>query len=82
MIMVGELDDWTHPLRCELAFPRAQKFKKHEIRLEIYPAATHDFDWPGMNEVIQGHYLKFNPKATAQAERDVHEFFKKHLKFD
>jgi dienelactone hydrolase len=68
LILIGEADTWTPAYRCR-AMPKDEK-----IRIEYYPDATHGFDIPRANLVMEGHRIRHDPKAEALAVEAVHAF--------
>lgn len=81
LILIGEKDDWTLTSVCSFYMPGEAGYflpdkPQHEVTLKVYPEATHDFDWPGIEiENDTGHTLKYDPKATADAAVRVKDFF-------
>lgn len=51
-----------------------------EVILKIYPDSHHAFDGEGVDMVVAGHRLLYNPMAAADAIVQVKEFLIKHLK--
>jgi dienelactone hydrolase len=86
MILIGKEDNWAPPSGCEFYMPGEAGYflpnePQHEVILKIYPGATHDFDWPGVeNENDSYHTLKYDPDATADAAVRIKNFLSKYLK--
>jgi dienelactone hydrolase len=80
LIMVGELDDWGPPARCQQRLTHLSG-KGPEIRLVVYPGAFHDFDVPTAKPgtVFFGHRLQYSASATAQSDKDVDAFLRDEL---
>ncbi|MCF1450181.1 dienelactone hydrolase family protein [Agrobacterium vitis] len=80
LIMVGELDDWGPPVKCQERLTHLSG-KGPEIRLVVYPGAFHDFDVPTAKPgtVYFGHQLQYSASATAQAAKDVDGFLREEL---
>jgi dienelactone hydrolase len=78
LILIGEKDDWTPAATCSLRMRSGQT--GHEVILKIYPDSHHGFDGEGIDTVIAGHRLLFNPVAAADAIIQVKAFLAKHLK--
>ena len=77
LVLTGEEDDWCPASRCKEMMPAAKT--QYEVILKIYPGAYHDFDWYGINKIVKGHKVRYNPTATADAILQVKDFFFKHL---
>jgi dienelactone hydrolase len=78
LILIGEKDDWTPAGSCSVSMPAAQS--GHEVILKVYSDAHHGFDGEGVDTVIAGHRLLYNPAAAADAILQVKRFLAKHLK--
>lgn len=78
LILIGEADDWCPVSKCTDLMPSGGT--EHEVILKIYPGAHHDFDWKGINRVVKGHRVQYNPEAAADAIIRVKHFLSKHLK--
>jgi dienelactone hydrolase len=78
LILIGKKDDWTPAISCSLSMPSAQI--GHEVILKIYNDSHHGFDEEGIDTVIAGHRLLFNPVAAGDAIIQVKAFLSKHLK--
>lgn len=77
LILIGKLDDWCPASRCEFLMPSAKT--AHEVKLKIYPQATHCFDWEGIDMSKDGHRLLYNPEAAKDAGEQVRNFLKKYF---
>src|SRR5579872_1325712 len=79
LIIIGENDDWTPAWACErlAAYPR---LPGPELRLKVYPRAFHVFDVEKPPRRYFGHVLEYNAEATANAKREIQDFFARHLK--
>jgi len=78
LILIGEKDDWCPAANCS-NMVLAEK-DKHEVVLKVYPDAFHAFDFEGIDMINQGHILKYDPIATADAAIQVKGFLGKHVK--
>jgi dienelactone hydrolase len=78
LILIGELDDWTPAGMCQLNMPSGKM--THETTLKVYPQAYHGFDFEGMNTSKEGHRLRYDPAATADAVEQVKIFLRRYLK--
>ncbi|MGC1354497.1 MAG: dienelactone hydrolase family protein [Xanthobacteraceae bacterium] len=74
LIIIGENDDWTPawPCRQLAAYPR---LPGPELYLKIYPRAFHVFDVDKPPRRYVGHELEYNAEATANARREIQDFF-------
>jgi dienelactone hydrolase len=79
LILIGEKDDWCPAARCS-NMVLTEKDNKHEVVLKVYPDASHAFDFEGIDMINQGHILKYDPKATADAAIQIKGFLAKHVK--
>lgn len=77
LILIGELDDWTHADLCTEKKPSGKT--EHEIILKIYSGAYHQFDWEGKGEIYEGHRLQYDPKAASDAKVQVKDFLTKYM---
>ena len=78
LILIGEKDDWTPASMCSTRMRTGQT--GHEVILKIYPDSHHGFDWEGIDTLIEGHRVLFNPVALGDAIIQVKAFLAKHLK--
>ena len=78
LILIGEKDDWTPANMCSMRMRSVQI--GHEVILKIYPDSHHGFDWEGIDTLIEGHRVLFNPAAAGDAIIQVKAFLAKHLK--
>jgi dienelactone hydrolase len=78
LILIGEKDDWTPAVSCSMRMRSVQI--GHEVILKIYPDSHHGFDWEGIDTLIEGHRVLFNPAALGDAIIQVKAFLAKHLK--
>lgn len=51
----------------------------YEVTLKIYPGAHHGFDKEGIDKKVEGHQIKYDPAAVADAIVQVKEFLARHL---
>jgi dienelactone hydrolase len=79
LILIGAKDDWTYARACErlAATPRQDGA---EVRLKVYPNAYHVFDIDKPPRRYLGHILQYDAAATADARREIREFFARWLK--
>lgn len=78
LILIGEKDDWCPAANCS-NMVLAEK-DKLEVVLKVYPNASHAFDFEEIDMINQGHILKYDPKATADAAIQVKGFLGKQVK--
>ncbi|MGV7224784.1 MAG: dienelactone hydrolase family protein [Nitrospinales bacterium] len=78
LILIGEKDDWCPADLCSKNMPPSET--EHEAILKIYPGAYHDFDSEGVDEVYEGHMLRYDQEAAEDAINQVKSFLAKHLK--
>lgn len=78
LILIGEKDDWTPAVSCSMRMRSVQI--GHEVILKIYLDSHHGFDWEGIDTLIEGHRVLFNPAALGDAIIQVKAFLAKHLK--
>ena len=71
LVLIGEEDDWTQAKYCRqlLAHPRAAD--EPELRVKVYPDATHSFDADAPERNYLGHLLRYDPIATADARAEI-----------
>jgi dienelactone hydrolase len=74
LVLVGEDDDWGHPLkRCQdfgAALKPGQVFELHG-----YPGVYHAFDNPNMvRTVSNSHIMEYNQRAAEDSYAQVHAF--------
>jgi dienelactone hydrolase len=86
LVLIGERDDWSSPDAC-------RKLAAHEtdigvtrkpgagepIDLVVYPNATHGFDEDEPPHRYLGHFMRYDPTATNDAEAKVHAFLRATL---
>ena len=79
LIIIGAKDDWTYARACErlTAYPRSGSA---EVRLKVYPNAYHVFDIDKPPRRYLGHVLEYDAAATADARRQIEQFFAHWLK--
>lgn len=77
LILIGERDDWTPAGRCRQSAKAAPK--DAEFLLKIYPGAHHGFDFEGPDEEQNGHRVRYDAAAAADAIDRVRDFLGRHL---
>ena len=87
LVLVGEHDNWTPAPPCR-EFVDAAAARGSDIRIQIYPGAYHDFDWPNLAVTSLPAYrtsggvvpmVGMDPAARADALRLVTEFLRAKL---
>ena len=80
LVLIGALDDWTPPVRCDWWMQRRQG-KGAPVRLVVFPGAYHAFDKPGLRDGKWsfGHWLKYDAEATVRANVAMHDFLAAQL---
>jgi dienelactone hydrolase len=78
LILAGELDRICPAALCQKNISSGKAAQ--EITLKVYPGAYHGFDMEGIDLMLQGNRLLYNPEATADAIVQVREFLAKRLK--
>jgi dienelactone hydrolase len=68
LILQGEADTLTPPNMCRALG------KMENIRIEYFEGATHGFDEPGVDEILNGSIIKHDPAAEAAAVTFVKSF--------
>jgi dienelactone hydrolase len=63
LILIGELDDWTPPSRCQAIED------KTNVEITVYPGATHAFAMPGLDMTYLGHRVAYQEAAAKDAQR-------------
>jgi dienelactone hydrolase len=79
LILIGAKDDWTYARTCE----RLAAYPRHDgahVRLKVYPNAYHVFDIDKPPRRYLGHELEYDATATADARKEIREFFARWLK--
>jgi dienelactone hydrolase len=83
LFLLAAEDTWTPPERC-LQIGRTLKSNGKSVEWAVYPGATHGFDF-GRGDAtasainVGGHVLKYDERATADAEARIREFFGRQL---
>ena len=77
LVLTGEMDDWTPSGICERMTIEGPT--DHEMKLKVYPGATHAFDVAGMDHEYLGHTMKYDPVATQDAVARSRAFLRKYL---
>lgn len=84
LVLIGDRDNWTLPGPCK-QFADAAAARGSDIRIQIYPGAHHDFDWPNLPVKSLPEYRKsggsvpitgMDPAAREDALRRVTQFLK------
>ncbi|MEN6319979.1 MAG: dienelactone hydrolase family protein [Syntrophaceae bacterium] len=78
LILIGELDDWCPAALCQMKMPSGKT--ANEVILKIYPGAYHVFDWKGIDRVVLGHRMLYNPAALDDSIVQVKEFLAEQMK--
>ncbi len=78
LILIGEKDDWSPADYCTNFMPSGNN--EHEAVLKIYPGAYHDFDYEGLDEIYEGHKIRYDPIATQDSIIQVKKFLAKYLR--
>jgi dienelactone hydrolase len=78
LILVGDKDDWTPASYCREMVARRDG-KGSPVKLVVYPGATHAFNFPGAARQYLGHQMAYDPQATADSWRQVHDFLRTTL---
>ena len=87
LVLIGERDNWTRPEPCK-QFVEASAARGSDIRIQIYPGAYHDFDWPNLPIKELPAYRTSNgtvpitgmdPAAREDALQRVTQFLKARL---
>ena len=88
LVLIGEQDNWTPTEPCKQFVDRAAA-RGSDIRIQVYPGAYHDFDWPNLPVRHHPEYRTtggvvpvtgIDPAARADALARVPEFLAKHLR--
>lgn len=77
LILSGDKDRWTPANLCRRHMPVDNTMKR--VTLKIYPGAYHSFDWTGIDTVLEGHILRYHPKAATDAIGKVKAFLQLNL---
>ncbi|MFL5269316.1 MAG: dienelactone hydrolase family protein [Stellaceae bacterium] len=77
-ILVGDRDDWTRASWCQEMMARRDG-QGSPVELTVYPGATHGFNFPGAPREYLGHHIEYDPKATADAWKQVRRFLQEKL---
>lgn len=62
IILIGKADDWTPAELCEAIID------KTNVKITVYPNATHGFTTPG-DHMLRGHRLLYDQEATNDGQR-------------
>lgn len=79
LILVGDQDGLSPYAVCE-RLAAAPHPGGPEVRLKIYPGATHDFDYARAGGELKGTRLAYDPAAAADARVQVTSFLREYLK--
>ena len=78
LILVGDHDDWTRASWCQEMMARRDG-QGSPVELTVYPGATYAFNFPAAPREYLGHHLEYDPKATADAWKQVRSFLQEKL---
>ncbi|MGJ4998581.1 dienelactone hydrolase family protein [Bradyrhizobium sp. HKCCYLS3077] len=78
LILIGDKDDWTPAQDCQ-QWMSLRPDKGAPVKLEVYPGAYHAFDTPRPGRSYFGHWLQYDPDATARSTAEMHDFLAAHL---
>lgn len=78
LILAGAQDEWTPAQRC-LSLLEGSQADGERTAIEVYPDATHAFDYVGLDTTYQGHRLVYNPVAAEDSFQRVEAFFDAYL---
>jgi dienelactone hydrolase len=84
LFLLGGGDTWTPAERC-LQVGRAVRKDSGAAEWVVYPGATHGFDfnrgwWDGSTINVGGHVLRYDARATADAETRIRDFLARYLR--
>jgi dienelactone hydrolase len=77
LILIGEKDENCPAGLCSNNMPTGST--EYEVNLKTYPGAYHDFDWEGVDTILNGKRLLYDPDATEDAIYRVRNFLKTHF---
>lgn len=77
LILIGSDDNRTPPDQCRTYVNKLEH--PHEVVLEVFPGAHHEFDDPGVDNVEVDQIARSNADATAQAIRMTREFLSERM---
>jgi dienelactone hydrolase len=77
-ILDGDADDWTPAAPCQVFATDAAQIGK-SVSITTYPNATHAFNVNAPDRTRYGHHLRYDPAASAEAETQTLNFFRKYL---
>ncbi len=73
LILMGSADDWTSVAACRAMLARGAG-RGANVRLVVYPGATHAFDVPARAHTTLGHHIRYDPSAARAAWGQVRAF--------
>jgi dienelactone hydrolase len=73
LMLLAGADDWTPTYGC-ISIGEVLQRENRPVRWVVYPNASHAFDQPGPPRTYLGHYMAYDPSATADAEKQVRRF--------
>lgn len=79
LILVGDQDGLSSHTVCE-RLAAAPRPGGPEVRLKVYPGASHDFDYARAGGELKGTRLAYDPAAAADARLQVASFLREYLK--
>jgi dienelactone hydrolase len=78
LILDGDRDDWTPAEPCT-ALAGAAAAAGTQIRIVTYPNATHAFNVDLPERTAEGHQMRYDPKAAADAQTETLRFLHRNL---
>jgi dienelactone hydrolase len=86
LMLLGAKDDWARPGPCQAIAEEARQAGR-PVTAIVYPEARHAFDARGIQGVVvvpdarrgEGATIAYDPRAHADAEKQVREFLRRHL---
>lgn len=73
LVLIDDGDDWTPAERC-IQRQAGWRVENGVFRVQVYPGATHAFDSPSRERIYDGHTLRHDATATADAAERLHAF--------
>jgi dienelactone hydrolase len=78
LVLIGEADDWASAADCNAMLAR-RAGRGAPVSLQILPNATHAFDSDAPPHRYLGHFIRYDPAATAAARQDMLLFYRQYL---
>jgi len=80
LVLIGDKDDWTSAKNCQRLMAYQRAANEPELRVKVYPDATHSFDVNAPERNYLGHLLRYDPAAATDARAEIRDFLARWLR--